>query len=1103
MSSVAKISPEKLALLEQMLREEGLAEDSRQTIPRRKIFSPVPQSSAQQRLWFLEQLSPGTPLYNIDTAMRLPFAVDIDVMQRALDEIVRRHESLRTVFRADDGEPVQVILSESTVPLELIDLTTDDPGERESEAARINAQACSKPFDLATGPLVAAALSKLSDDDYLLAARMHHIVSDGWSVNVFLIELSTLYDAFARGEPSPLPELPVQYADYAAWEREALRRGAFDEQLAAWKKRLENAPPLQLPYDFPRPRMQSVAGATQFIRVGHRVTERLSELSRQNDATMFMTLLAGFEVLLARYTGQEDIVLGTPISGRGHPELEPLIGFFVNNLVLRTDVSGDPEFVEVVRRVRSVVLSAMANSDLPFAKLVEAVRPTRDTTQTALFSVVFTLLTQEEFQASGPELDPTPGTAKFDLTMSCLEANGDIIIAAEYSTDLFRHDTIRRMLLQFGTVLEGAADRPHFTISQMPLLTAEERRDLLGSWQGQAVQLFGSECAHELVQQCARQHPDRTAITDGRVSLTYQELDRKANALALLLREAGVRDGTIVPLLLWRSAELVVSQLAVLKAGGAFAPVDPSEPRQRLAQVLDELSSPILIAGVETDFSRPTLRIDEILPALDGPARLEFSAGAPEATAYVIYTSGSTGKPKGVRIAHRSLVNLIEWHGRTYNVTCDDHATLVASPAFDASVWEIWPYLAAGASLHVVDSASRVDPSKLWAFLADREITIAFLPTPLAELMIQMPLPAKLRLRALLTGGDRLHRCPRRNVPFTLFNHYGPTENTVISTWGAVDPDPAREPHIGRPIDNVRAYVLDRWHNLVPTGVYGELFLGGVGLASGYLGSNEAAAAKFIPSPFAAGERLYATGDIVRWRGDGNLEFLGRGDSQVKIRGYRIELGEIESVLCDHERVREAVVIARPQRGSGLRLAAYVSANGDKAVTPRELQQFVSERLPAYMVPSAFVVLDRLPLTPNGKLDRDALPEPPETKANPAPVAYRIRTEARIAAIWSEVLGVGNIGPHENFFDLGGHSLLLVALQAKLQEAFDRPIAVVDLFRYPTVAAFAACLTEQQDGHHLAAEAHSRVDKQASTRRATAAGRARARNLLEDKHDGR
>lgn len=1105
MNSTTNLSADRLALLQQLLRDEGLGDKVVHTIPRRRAEGPVPQSSAQQRLWFLEQLTPGTPLYTIETTLRLPFPVDVSVLERAFNEIVRRHESLRTVFRHDGGQPVQVILPELTVSLPLVDVTHFDASERQAQAAQATAEWCSNPFDLSTGPLVAATLLKLDDDDFVLVARMHHIVSDGWSVNVFLNEITALYDAYARGAPSPLPQLPIQYADYAQWEQAQSNANVFAGQLDYWKTQLANAPALQLPHDFPRPHTLSVAGATQCARLEPGAVRRLNELGRHNDATPFMTVLAGFVALLARYTGQDDIVVGTPISGRGRPELEPLIGFFTNNLVLRVDLSSDPSFTELVQRVRSIVLAAMANADLPFGKLVEALHPARETTDTPLFNVVFAFQEAGELEPHTAELEALPGTAKFDLTMSCLHSDNALTLAAEYSTDLFQQETIGRMLTHLRTLLGAAAERPHVPVSQLALLTAQERDCLLHGWQGRTVNRSHSDCAHDLVQRCAQQWPERVAVCDGSAVLSYGELNRKANGLALMLREAGVRDGSIVPLQLQRSAALVVAQLAVLKAGAAFAPLDPAAPAQRVAQVLEELGSQVMLVDAQTQpaaSARCTLRLDHILPALDGPTQLEPGAASPQATAYVIYTSGSTGRPKGVRIAHRSLVNLIEWHRSAYDVTCEDRATVLASPGFDASMWEIWPYLACGAALHVVDAQARDDPEKLWALLEERAVTLAFLPTPLAEVALRQPLPARLGLRALLTGGDRLHRLPDRDLPFPVFNHYGPTENTVVSTWGIAGAGDGLEPHIGRPIDNVRAYVLDKRHQLVPPGVRGQLFLGGAGLTVGYVGTGRTDAS-FIASPFVSGERLYATGDLVRWRGDGNLEFVGRNDCQVKIRGHRIELGEIESVLAEHERVREAVVVAQARNASGARLVAYVASSEDHAASPQELQSFLAERLPAYMVPASFVVLDRLPVNANGKVDRDVLPEPPEPPGNRSRASYRAKSEEQVAAIWKEVLGIEDVGPYDNFFDLGGHSLLLVALQTRLREAFDRPVAIVDLFRYPSVSAFAAYLDEQQDVQQLASEARARVEKQAATQRAAASVRSRARERLEDRHGGR
>jgi amino acid adenylation domain-containing protein len=901
----------------------------------------LPLSFAQQRLWFLDQLVPGNPFYNVDTISHLTNALDIDALEQSLNEIVRRHESLRTTFRVVDGEPAQIVAPALKLDFPVIDLGHLPDEEREATVARLAQTEAQRPFNLSEGPLLRASLLRLGEDDYLLLLTLHHIVTDGWSMGVLFDELSKLYEAFSMGEPSPLPELPLQYADFAVWQRGWLQGETLERHLSYWKRQLADIPALQLPTDHVRPAISTYMGARTPLSFSAELTERLKKLSRHEGVTLFMTVLAAFKALLHRYTGQADIVVGTPVAGRDRVELERIIGFFVNTLVLRTEVSGDPSFKSLLENVREVCLGAYAHQEAPFERLVEELQPERDLSRNPLFQVTFQLfsaldLSEKASDASESNLQVERGTAIFDLAFTLWESHEGLGGLVEYSTELFEARTIERMIEHYGRLLEGAAANPELRISELPLLSEREQEQLLVEWnQTQSVPVTErARCVHELFEQQAEREPDAAAVVSEQGLVTYGELNRRANQLARHLVKLGARAETRVGVLFERSAEMIVALLAVLKAGAAYVPLDGSYPSARLGFMLKDAEVSVLLTQERFMSALPPhsgqvvcLDTQRKQIALEQEENLTGRA-VTENLAYVIYTSGSTGKPKGVGIEHRSLTNLVNWHKDAYNVTPATRALLLSSPAFDASVWEIWPYLSAGASLHIPTAEIRESPPLLLQWLAEQAITICFMPSPLAEIILEEPLPANLALKTLLTGADKLHLWPRAGLPFRLANNYGPTENTVVSTFTWVNNGDKRDalPPIGSAIGNVQAYVLDKNLQPVPVGVAGELHVGGSNLARGYLNLPELTAEKFIPNPFSKepGARLYRTGDLVRYLPNGQLEFLGRKDEQVKVRGYRIELGEIEAVLGQHELVREAVVVARDDATGTRRLAAYI-----------------------------------------------------------------------------------------------------------------------------------------------------------------------------------
>ncbi|HEV7216779.1 MAG TPA: amino acid adenylation domain-containing protein, partial [Chloroflexota bacterium] len=1044
---------------------------------------PLPLSFAQQRLWFLERLEPGSPRYGIYGGIQLTGELDQAALARALEAIVQRHEVLRTVFEVRGGEPVQVVAPPTQPPLPLRDLRSVLAAERPAEVERLVRDAVALPFDLTHGPLLRLLLLQLADQEHLLLLALHHTIADGWSLGVFCRELSACYSAFQREQPLQMPPLPIQYADYAVWQRNWLQGEALEQQLTYWKRQLADVPAVHLPTDYPRPAVERSHGAVHTFQLPEALTAQLLARCRAEGVTLYMLLLAAFQTLLARYSGQEDVAVGSPLAGRRQTELEGLIGCFVNMLVMRGDLSGDPTFAELLTRVREVTLGAYANQDIPFEHLVEALQPARSLSRNPIFQVVLALQNVPMTPLNLPDLQLSPltldlGTAKFDLSAFFTETPQGLAGAMEYNTDLFTPATVARLAQHFTTLLSAVAADPQQRLSQLPLMTEEERQRLLEDWNQTEGAFPRGETVAQLFERQAAQTPLALAVANGTQRLTYSALEERANRLAHWLRARGVGPNVPVAVLLERSVDLVVALLGIVKAGGAYVPLDPGYPPERLGFMLGDCQAPILVTTAPLAEALPFRKCRTL--CLDGeetdiarqPAHAPAAGSTSRDLAYIIYTSGSTGRPKGVEITQGGLVNLIAWHHQTYAVTVEDRATQLAGLAFDASVWELWPYLTAGASIHMPDETTRLAPTALVKWLAREQITLCFLPTPLAEAALREPWPPDMPLRALLTGGDRLQRTPEAGMPFVLVNHYGPTEYSVVTTATAVAPDAGPGgPPIGRPIANTRVYVLDRHKRPTPPGIPGELYIGGAGLARGYRGRPDLTAERFVPDPFAKapGGRLYRTGDLVRWRDDGNLEFLGRLDGQVKVQGFRVELGEVESVLVQHPSVQEASVVTREFAPGDTRLVAYVVSKAGHTFDSPELQRCLKERLPTSMLPAAIVSLATLPLTPNGKVDRQALPEPSGARPDlSAPFeAPRSELEEGIANIWRAVLQVESVGRHDNFFDLGGRSLLLVQIHSRLEETLGQEIALVDLFHYPTISTLAGRLSDRSESEEV------------------------------------
>ena len=975
----------------------------------------------------------------------------------------------------------------------VIDLRSLTETEREREVRdRIKAEA-ERQFDFSAGLFLRAVLLQISNDQHILILTTHHIVADAWSMGILTQELWTLYDAYANGRPSPLQEeLPIQYADYAFWQREWLQGDVLESQLSYWKEQLKELPVLNLPTDHPRPVKQSFRGARQPLSLPEALTKAVNELSRREGVTQFMTLLAAFQVLLCRYSGQEDIVVGSPIANRNRTEVEGVIGFFVNTLVLRADLSGKPTFKEVLQHIRDVCLDAYAHQDLPFEKLVEELQPERDLSRNPLFQVMFILQNgpRRVPNLSGisfARMDIDSKTSKFDLMLSLRERDGKLIGFLEYSTDLFDSSTIERMFGHFRTLLEGIVADPDQPISKLPLLTQAEKHQLLVGWNDTAADYPKESCIHGLFETQVERTPEAIAVQFEGEKLTYRELNSRANQLAHYLQGLGVGLEKLVGICVERSLEMVIGLLGILKAGGAYVPLDPAYPSERLGFMLQDSQCSFLLTQQSTVEDRrweaedgdspfsildPQIKVvcldtdwETIARESDQNPRSEVN---PNNLAYVIYTSGSIGKPKGVMISHRAVCNHIDWGQTIFLLNHQDRVVQKTSLSFDASVWEIFAPLLTGARLVIARPRGHQDSRYLIELMHEQNITILKLVPSLLQMLLEEEIERCTSLRHVLCGGETLpvklqkRFYDRSNA--SLHNLYGPTEATIDATfWTCNGENCERSVPIGRPINNMRIYVLDPNLEPVPIGVAGELHIGGDGIARGYLNRTELSLEKFIPNPFIKEPqaRLYKTGDLVRYRPDGNIEFLGRADNQVKLRGYRIELGEIETVLNEHPAVKYAVVVLHERDSSAEKsLVSYVLPRRQSTALVPGLRNFLERKLPEYMIPSVFVILEALPLSPNGKVDRQQLPQPDHTRPQLAArlVAPRTEIQELIAQIWREILKVKNLDIHDNFFEVGGHSLLAVQVVSRLREAFNREIPLRVLFESPTIYGLASCI---------------------------------------------
>jgi amino acid adenylation domain-containing protein len=1058
---------QKRALLQRLLREKRSADHKH------------PLSFAQQRLWFFDKLEPNSALYNIPTVLRLRGPIHLENLRRGLENVLERHEALRATFEETDGAPAQRIQPPQPIDFRVADLShlASDPRNSEWEAAV--SEEIRRPFDLTKDPLVRARLFRLAPQEHVLVLVIHHIVADEWSMRILFREWAEYYRALMAGAEPALGELPMQYRDFARWQNGWIKSVEYSRQLAYWSERLRSPTTLQLPTDFQRSTGQTFAGAVASAMLPRELLERLKDFSRREGGTLFMTLLAALKVLLFRYTQQRDIIVGCPIAGRSLAETEPLIGFFVNTLALRTAIQPDQTFREFFRQVREETLGAFAHQEMPFDKLVEELHPHRDSTHTPFVQVFFAL--NNEFieksifpEVESEEIEVETGTAKFDLTVVARDSREGLRLLAEYNRDLFAPERIARMLEHLRELLEGILANPDERVARLNLLTPGERISLLSA--SNTPDYPRNDSVHQIFEWQVSKSPEAIALDyDGR-TITYRELNARANQLAHYLRQNKAGPGTLVGVYMERSIEMIVAFLGILKAGAAYVPLDFSYPLERLAFMIEDTQMPVILTQREHLSELPAsgaqaFCLDTEWNLIGQLPRIPpANAARADALAYVIYTSGSSGKPKGVAVPHRGITRLV-LNTDYVKITPGDHVAQASNASFDAATFEIWGALLNGARLEGMSREITLSPEDFARALRVKRITTLFVTTALFNQLAREVPGVFSSLGTALFGGEAVDPKWVRAVlaggpPKRLLHVYGPTENTTFSTWHLVEnlEDDAHTVPVGRPIANSELYILDPALNPVPIGIPGEIYVGGDGLARGYWNSPDPAELKFIPHPFSADRnaRLYRTGDLARFNANLEVEFIGRLDQQIKLRGFRIEPGEIESLLHKHPAISEAVAVAREDVPGDQRLVAYLVPRGASPETDA-LKAFLRENLPDYMIPSAFVFMESFPLTPNEKIDRHALPSPEHNRPllNKTFIAPRDSVEQQLAKIFEKILGVQPIGVADNFFELGGHSLLAVRVFSQIEKIFGKKLPLATLFRAPTIEEIARVLREE------------------------------------------
>ncbi|OMD74247.1 MULTISPECIES: non-ribosomal peptide synthetase [Paenibacillus] len=1057
-------SEEKRELLRKKLqkKEHELSDDS-----------CAPLSSQQQGLLFISKLYPDHTQYHMPYVLQLLGTLDLDALEKSINEIIRRHATLRTVFVTNQfGVEEQQILPFTPMKLPFLNCSLEE-NTREEIIPRIVESEYSRKFDLSKGPLARFNLVKFAEEEYVLIFLVHHIVFDGVSMDKFLEEMRQHYEMFVNSEDSLLPELSYTYTAFARDSHSFSKKTEIDKQLEFWKSRLSgDLPILDLPIDNKRPLIVSGKGATLEFPIPDDVMHSIRRFGQLQGATLFMSLLSTFYILLHRYTQQEDILVGTPVSCRDSSELMPLIGLLINSVVLRADLSGDPTFTEVLQRVKNVALDAFSNQEVSFSEVVRAVKPDRSHGRSPLFQVMFTTEHSSDKDwvmagVKGKLMMEHQGTSKYDMTFVVRESLKGASIVIEYSTDLFNKETIKRMATHYVELLREAAKRPNISFSRFNILPDEEREKLL-LWNKTEVPISKTHTVLHCFEQIAQEIPFQIAAVDQYSSITYRELNKAADLLAHRLRLLQESAGGVIAICMNRSISILVAMLGVWKAGAAYLPLDPGHPPDRLEYMLKDARVAVVITEDELKERLPVsskvLCLGELLKSENVTSEMVSLENPVNELGYVIYTSGSTGTPKGVGVTHSNLMNLIDWHIKTYSLSQEDRTSQLAGVSFDAAVWEIWPTLLVGGTIYLADEETRLSPQRLQQWLIENHINISFVPTPLAEVLLTFTWPKSTHLRAMLTGGDKLHRFPDISLPFQLVNHYGPTETTVVATYGVV-PKGIHDgsPVIGRPIANTHVYILDANQQKMPIGVPGELYIGGLGVSQGYIFRSDLMENNFVEVEVHSGqwERLYRTGDIARILADGNIEYLSRKDNQVKIRGLRIELGEIETLLAAHSGVKEAVVVTRGTLPGESKIIAYVTVDQQLEIKEPELIRALKKKLPDYMVPVRIICMTKFPVTRNGKVDRLALPEVLDYASSHEFMAPQNKLEKYIADVWMQVLGKEKISSTDNFFDIGGHSLLLARVHELLQKGMNTNIQLIELFQYTTVQQIAQRLTSE------------------------------------------
>ena len=1117
---LAQLPPERRAQLLQRIygNEKGDTVDHPSIAPIPRNTTTFPLSFAQQRLWFLDQLQ-RNPTYTIPLAVKIHGMLQPALLEQSLQEVIRRHEVLRTTFHAKDGQPFQVIAPPSPFSLPMYDLTALSEQEKESAVQQYAREEARKLFHLSKGPLVRAILLRLDLTEHVLLLTQHHIISDGWSLDVWLREIAMIYEALLNGQLSTLPPPPLQYIDYTLWQRQWLSGERLSGQIQYWVEQLKDAPTvIEIPGDHARPAVPTFCGARKEVSLPRSLSEALQTWSQQEEVTLFMVLLAAWNILLSRYTGREDILVGSPVANRTVPELENLIGFFVNTLVLRTDLSGDPTVRQLLQRVRETALEAFAHQELPFEQVVEELHLERDLSRTVLIQTVLAWQNtpRTSLECAGLTLEVTEidtGTAKFDLLLALEETDQGIKGTLEYNTDIFEEATIHRIIGHYQNLLEAMIAQPEQRISRLPLLSAEEREQVLVTWNATEKDYTRDLCIHQLFEAQVEKTPQAIALLFQEEQWTYQELNRRANQLAHALHELGIGPGKQVAVYMERSAEMIPALLGILKAGAAYVPLEAHTPAMRLHWILDSLqvtcvlTQQALVSQLLAVDLPPALQYIFCLDAAENDLRPDFAGtssesyrvytsayleqmpqenlprqGKAEDLAYIIFTSGSTGTPKGVMVVHDPVINLIEWVNRTFHIGPSDRILFITALSFDLSVYDIFGILAAGGSLRIATRQDVQEPARLWNMLTTEPIT--FWDSAPAALLQLTPFFSSSqedssRERARVFSALRLAFLSGDWIPVSLPGQLkavfpgvqvvglgGATEATVWSNYYLIETVDPRWPSIpyGKPIQNAQYYILDDSLSPCPIGIPGHLYIGGQCLSMGYVNEPELTRTKFLPSPFddRPGARIYKTGDLARWRADGNIEFLGRSDSQVKVRGFRIELGEIEAVLRQHPATDHAVVQTYGDPQKDRRLVAYIVLQRDQTATDAELRTFLHKYLPEYMVPAAFLFLETLPVTANGKLDRQKLP-PPDFVASQQAVSFvapRDTVELQLSLIWEEMLQVSPISITANFFELGGHSLLAVQLMAAIKQRFGQELPLALLFQESTIERLAVVLRQ-------------------------------------------